>query len=285
MKQETKVGIVIILGTLIFAAVIMILSGVRIFEKGYEINILFNDIQGLLKQAKVQVAGVNIGYVKNITLEGGKARVTVWLNRDVKIYKDASVYIFSSGIIGVKFIQLTFGSDTSELLKNGDTIIGVDPISIDKMFDKTQMAVNSLLDSLKGLTSDVNIKSTINNLNKFSSDLILISKDIILISKEIKKSVADGRIASISKKLDLTLTSFEKVSRSFEKVSRSIEQGDGILGKLVMDKKIENDLKAAIKSFRVFSKVMEDAPSKWIVDDKKSKEVKKDLEKERKKEK
>ncbi|PIU83558.1 MAG: hypothetical protein COS68_03390, partial [Elusimicrobia bacterium CG06_land_8_20_14_3_00_38_11] len=143
MKQETKVGIVIILGTLVLATAIMVLSGVRIFEKGYKINILFNDIQGLLKQAKVQVAGVNIGYVKDITLEGGKAKVMVWLDRDVKIYKDAGVYIFSSGIIGVKFIQLTSGNAASELLKDGDTITGVDPISIDKMFDKTQAAINS----------------------------------------------------------------------------------------------------------------------------------------------
>ncbi|HAX61616.1 MAG TPA: hypothetical protein DCX95_03520 [Elusimicrobia bacterium] len=269
MKQETKVGIVIILGTLILATAIMILSGVRIFEKGYEINILFNDVQGLLKQAKVQVAGVNIGYVKDITLVDGKAKVTVWLDRDVKIYKDAGVYIFSSGIIGVKFIQLTSGNAASELLKDGDTITGVDPISIDKMFDKTQAAINSLLDSLKGLTGDTNIKSTIENLNKFSEDLTVASK-------EIKKATADGRLANISRKLDFTLTSLEKISKS-------IESGNGALGKLVTDKKLENDLRETVRSLRVFSKVMEDAPSKWIVDDKKAKEVKKKLEKEEKK--
>ncbi|MFA5779893.1 MAG: MlaD family protein [Elusimicrobiota bacterium] len=271
MKQETKVGIVIILGTLVLATSIMILSGVRIFEKGYEINILFNDIQGLLKQAKVQVAGVNIGYVKDITLEEGKAKVTVWLDRDVKIYKDAGVYIFSSGIIGVKFIQLTSGSAASELLKDGDTITGVDPISIDKMFDKTQVAINSLLDSLKSLTGDTNIKSTINNLNKFSEDLTVISA-------ELKKSVSAGRLTNISRKLDATLTSLEKISKS-------IETGDGVLGKLVTDKKLESDLRETIKSFRVFSKMVEDAPSKWIVDDKKAKDVKKELEKSEKKEK
>lgn len=269
MKQETKVGIVIILGTLVLATAIMVLSGVRIFEKGYKINILFNDIQGLLKQAKVQVAGVNIGYVKDITLEGGKAKVMVWLDRDVKIYKDAGVYIFSSGIIGVKFIQLTSGNAASELLKDGDTITGVDPISIDKMFDKTQAAINSLLDSLKSLTGDTNIKSTINNLNKFSADLTVVSA-------ELKKSVSGGRFTNISKKLDSTLTSLEKISKS-------IESGDGTLGKLVTDKKLESDLSQTIKSLRVFSKVMEDAPSKWIVDDKKAKDVKKELEKEEKK--
>ncbi|MFH0948594.1 MAG: MlaD family protein [Elusimicrobiota bacterium] len=276
MKQETKVGIVIILGAIILATSIMILSGVRIFEKGYEINILFNDIQGLLSQAKVQVAGVNVGYVKNITLEGGKAKVTVWLNDDVQIHRDASVYIFSSGIIGVKFIQLTSGSDTSNLLKNGDTIIDINPISIDKMFDKTQAAIGSLLDSLKGLTGDVNIKSTINNLNKFSADLIDVSKEIKIISKEIRKAVANGQLTNISRKLDSTLTSLEKISKS-------IENGDGALGKLVTDKKLESNLKEAIKSFRVFSKVLEGAPSKWIVDDKKAKEVKKELEKSEKK--
>ena len=149
------------------------------------------------------------------------------------------------------------------------TITGVDPISIDKMFDKTQAALNSLLDSLKGLTSGSDIKSTINNLNKFSADLTVVSA-------ELKKSVSGGRFTNISKKLDSTLTSLEKISKS-------IESGDGTLGKLVTDKKLESDLIQTIKSLRVFSKVMEDAPSKWIVDDKKAKDVKKELEKEEKK--
>ncbi|MFH1540847.1 MAG: MlaD family protein [Elusimicrobiota bacterium] len=272
MKQETKVGIVIIFGAIILAASVMILSSLRIFEKGYEINILFNDVQGLLKQANVQIAGVNVGYVKNITLENGKAKVIVWVDTDVKIYKNADVYIFSSGIIGVKFIQLTFGNDTFELLKNGDTVIGIDPISIDKMFDRTQSAINSLLNSLKSLTTDSSIKFTINNLNKFSYDLTIISKDLTIISKELKNLVTEGRPTSILKKFDSTLTSLEKISKS-------IEAGDGIFGKLLTDEKLESDLREAIKSLRVFSKVMEDAPSKWIVDDKKAEKVKKELEK------
>ncbi|MEW6557085.1 MAG: MlaD family protein [Elusimicrobiota bacterium] len=271
MKQETKVGIAIIFGMLVIAISIMVLSGVRIFEKGYEINILFNDIQGLLKQAKVQVAGVNIGYVKEITLENEKAKVTVWIDKDVNIHEDTQAYIFSTGIIGVKFVQLTSGTTLFKLLKDDDTIIGVDPVSIDKMFDKIQAAVGSLLDSLKGVTSDVNIKSTINNLNRFSSELLLVSK-------ELKKATANGRLATISKKLDTTLTSLEKISKS-------IESGEGLLGKIVTDKKLETDLKETIKSMRVFSKMMEDAPSKWIVDEKKAKEVKKELEKEERKKK
>ena len=270
MKQETRVGIVIILGILLFATSIMVLSGTRFFEKGYEINILFNDIQGLLRQAKVQVAGVNVGYVKKISLESGKAKVKVWLNEDVKIYKDANAYIFSSGIIGVKFIQITPGTETEEILKNKEVIIGVDPVSIDKMFDKTQAAVNSLLDSMKSLTSDSSIRSTINNLDKFSADLTVISK-------ELKRTVADGRFNSISKKLDSTLSSLEKISKS-------IENGEGTLGQLVTDKKLGKDLGETIRNMRIFSKMVEEAPSKWIVDDKKAKGVKKDLEKELEKE-
>ncbi|MBN1385240.1 MAG: MCE family protein [Elusimicrobia bacterium] len=266
MKQETKVGAVIIVGTLILAISIMVLSGVRVLEKGYTIDILFNDIQGLLKQAKVQVAGVNVGYVKNITLENGKANVTVWLDKDVKIYSDTDAYIFSTGIIGVKFIQLTPGTKTEELLKDGDKIVGIDPISIDKMFEQTETAINSLLDSLLGLTVEGGIKSTINNLNKFTADLKAISK-------EIKDAVPKGRLQSISKKLDTTLSSLEKVSKS-------IEKGEGAFGKLVNDKKVEKDLESTIQSLRVFSKMMEEAPSKWIVDEKKARKVKKDLMKE-----
>src|SRR3989339_248107 len=235
MKQETKVGIVIIFGTLVLAASIMILSGIRFLEKGYKVNILYNDIQGLLRQAKVQVAGVNVGYVKDIELENEKAKVTVWINDNVKIFSNTQAYIFSSGIIGVKFIQLTSGTPDTKLLVDNDTITGIDPISIDKMFDKTQSAINSLLDSLKGLTSDTGIKSTISNLNSFSADLAAISKELResdfkstfsnlnAFSKDLRKVTSQGKLDTMTQKLSNTLTSLENISKS-------IENGKGALG-------------------------------------------------------
>jgi len=283
MKNEMKVGILVILGAIVFATAVLILSGIRILEKGYEINIVFNDIQGLLKQAKVQVAGVNVGYVKNITLDDGRARVTVWLDKDVKIYKDTGAFIFSSGIIGVKFIQLSPGGRAAGLLKNGDTIVGVDPISIDKMFDKTQMAVNSLLDSIRGITTDSSIKTIIANLDKFSADLKNSSKDFKQIttnlkdvSSNIKKISSDGRIEQIMKKTDSAISSLEKISKK-------VESGTGVVGGLVSDKKLEKDLKDTINSLRVFSKLMEEAPSRWIVDEKKAKAIRKEIRKQEQK--
>jgi phospholipid/cholesterol/gamma-HCH transport system substrate-binding protein len=278
MKNETKVGMVIIFGVLGIAAAIIALSGVRVFEKGYEVNILFNDVQGLMKQAKVQVAGVNVGYVKNITLQGEKARVTVWLANNVRINKDTSAFIFSSGIIGVKFIQLTPGTDKSGILKSGDVLVGVDPISIDKMFEKTQLAVNSLLDSVRGITSDSSIKSIINNLDQFSLDLNIISKDmkrfvstdLKAISVDIRRITAEGRLDSILKRTDSTIASLERVSKS-------MENGDGAFNKLMTDKKLASDLKDTVASMKVFAKMMEDAPSGWIIDNKKAKDVKKAL--------
>ena len=269
MKNETKVGVIIIFGTLAIAISIMILSGIRFFEKGYKVNILYNDIQGLLTQAKVQVAGVNVGYVKNIDLENEKAKVTVWINENVKVYKNTQAYIFSSGIIGVKFIQLTPGTAKTELLSDEDTIMGIDPVSIDMMFEKAQSAIGSILNSLKDITENTGIKSTISNLNTFS-------KDLTIISGELRKISSKGRLDIISQKLSNTLTSLENISKS-------IENREGLLGDIITNKKIQNDLKDTIWSLRVFSKVLEDAPSKWIVDDKKAKEIKSNLEKERKK--
>jgi hypothetical protein len=93
------------------------------------------------------------------------------------------------------------------------------------------------------------------------------------VSRNVKKYTGDGRVDDMMKRLDSSIVSLEKVSKS-------IETGDGTLGKLINDKKMANDLKDAISSLKVFAKVMENAPSNWIVNDKKAKEVKKELEKE-----
>ena len=70
---------------------------------------------------------------------------------------------------------------------------------------------------------------------------------------------------------------------SLEKISKKVESGTGVVGGLVSDKKLEKDLKDTINSLRVFSKLMEEAPSRWIVDEKKAKAIRKEIRKQEQK--
>ena len=77
----------------------------------------------------MEVAGVQVGQVKRIALDGEHAVVTLAVNPDVKVYQDAIASIKTRGLIGDKYVALSPGGSDKELTVGGkirDTESGVD---------------------------------------------------------------------------------------------------------------------------------------------------------------
>ena len=118
MKLETKVGIfffaaIAILGLLIIRTEKMVVFGKKNTNQ-YAMD--FEQVAGLSVQSQVRVAGVKVGTVDEIRLEGGKARVIIGLPTDVPVYADASVQLSSLGILGEKYVDLNQGKPAAGLM-------------------------------------------------------------------------------------------------------------------------------------------------------------------------
>jgi phospholipid/cholesterol/gamma-HCH transport system substrate-binding protein len=98
-----------------------------IWEKGYRLYVELADISGLDEKSRIRIAGVESGIVEKIRLEEGKAKLTLLINPDVKIYGNAEVSLRMSGLLGDKYIALTTGTPDEPALKNGDTITHLAP--------------------------------------------------------------------------------------------------------------------------------------------------------------
>lgn len=82
----------------------------------------FGNISGVKAGADVQVAGVRVGTVKELSLnEEAVAVVAMQLDRGVKVPVDSIASVKSQGIIGDKFIQISLGGDEA-VFKDGETI-------------------------------------------------------------------------------------------------------------------------------------------------------------------
>ncbi|MHB8789072.1 MAG: outer membrane lipid asymmetry maintenance protein MlaD [Desulfobulbaceae bacterium] len=82
----------------------------------------FDNISGVKSGADVQIAGVKVGTVKELTLsEQSIAVVAMQLDKTVKVPVDSFASVKSQGIIGDKYIQLSLGGDEL-MLNNGETI-------------------------------------------------------------------------------------------------------------------------------------------------------------------
>ena len=91
--------------------------------KTYPLNAEFNNISGVKSGADVQIAGVTVGKVRQLSLNAdNRAMVRLQMDRGVKIPVDSIASVKSQGIIGDKLIQITLGGDET-LYKAGDTIV------------------------------------------------------------------------------------------------------------------------------------------------------------------
>lgn len=122
LTVEFMVGIFVIVGCFCFAYLAINIAGMRFFQANvYQLTAKFDNISGLTVGASVEIAGVPIGEVAQINLDGTNALVTMNINKGIVVRDDDIAAIRTKGIIGEKFVKIIpGGSDQS--VKNGEAI-------------------------------------------------------------------------------------------------------------------------------------------------------------------
>ncbi|BCL60408.1 outer membrane lipid asymmetry maintenance protein MlaD [Desulfomarina profundi] len=121
---EILVGLFMIIGFCAFGYLALQLGEVSFLTSGstYTIKAEFDNVAGVKKGASVQVAGVPVGSVADISLgEDDVAVLTLQLDNDLQVPTDSMASVKSQGIIGDKYIQLSLGGE-EEMFKPGDVL-------------------------------------------------------------------------------------------------------------------------------------------------------------------
>ncbi len=266
-SSEIWVGIFVVIGIALLVLMTLKVEKFRIGrEVGYLINTYFDSATGLENNSPVRVAGVRVGNVEKITLEQGKAKVTMRLPSEVVVHKDAKAYIKAEGFLGEKYVEISPGTTESPRLEpNGLVAQGQPPVDMDQVLSQVSTLREDIRDVTKPL-GDVlkavdpkKVEGMINNFNKFSGQLTGIADD----SKETIQRAKDAfsRIEEIGdqvKKGEGTLgklvtddTIYQDAKKTVETlkiVSETIEQGEGTLGKLIKDESLYQDVKETVLS-------------------------------------
>ena len=125
-KPLVLLGVGFFLATAVFAvAIIGFLAGrsAGIGTTGYDLHARFISASGISVGSPIELAGVRVGEVAEITLDGERfqAQVRLRVSADVAIPKGATASIRSSGLIGERFIRITPGPE-DEVYVEGDEI-------------------------------------------------------------------------------------------------------------------------------------------------------------------
>lgn len=136
---ETAVGIFVVIGLLCVAYMTVKLGKVSLFgDDYYTVYARFGSVSGLRVGNPVEIGGIEVGRVENLSIDQGKqvAIVQLKIKKDIKVYDDANVSIKTAGLIGDKYIKLEPGG-AGEVLKPGANITETSsPVDIEDMISK-----------------------------------------------------------------------------------------------------------------------------------------------------
>ena len=123
-SMETAVGIFIVIGLICVGYMTVKLGKVSLFgDKTYPLYARFTSVAGLRAGSAVEVFGIQVGTVENLTIDHEKqmAVVEMKINKNTAIYDDASATIKTAGLIGDKYVKVDPGG-AGEPLKTGSFI-------------------------------------------------------------------------------------------------------------------------------------------------------------------
>jgi phospholipid/cholesterol/gamma-HCH transport system substrate-binding protein len=122
---ETMVGLFVLLGMLGLVFLALKAANLGSFTGGdtYTLTARFDNIGGLKVRAPVRSAGVTVGRVSAITLDGKTFQgvVTLEVDRRFQFPKDSAAKILTSGLLGDQYIGLEPGGEEKNLAA-GDTV-------------------------------------------------------------------------------------------------------------------------------------------------------------------
>src|SRR5437016_3695687 len=147
MSRTLRLGVFFVLTLAIFAAAIFWI-GARDFRfaRTYDLSAQFPNVGGLTDGAEVRVGGLHEGSVDRIDLPARpdqKVTVVMRLKRKTRsvVKKDSVAAIRTEGLVGDRYVEVSFGSPETPSAENGDTIQSRPPVEIEDLVQKAQAMI------------------------------------------------------------------------------------------------------------------------------------------------
>ena len=270
LSIEAKVGFFVIISIALLAYMSIRVGGFRFAaDRGYEVYGYFESAEGLAREVPVEIAGVEVGLVKAITLEAGKAKVTLQLDPDVHIGEDVEAAIRTKGVLGDKYVELILGSAEAPPLKPGGVIKRtVSPANIDTLLRQLssvgkdiqetigpvsnvlagkegEASLRAIVDNLRDLAETLNetVQSNQENINRILENFTVFSKDLREISGTNKEALREilANFRQASNQLGETIGAFNQITEK-------INKGEGTIGKLIHEDETVDNINTTLTS-------------------------------------
>ena len=166
MSRVFRLGLFIVAALLIFGAGVFLIGSKQLrFRRTYQLKALLPNVGGMQQGAGVRLGGTHQGTVKRIDLPPHRdGQIVVVMDMDPKtraIVNQGSVAsVKAEGLLGDKYVEISFGEKNAPAVKDGDTIKSEPPLDIadlikkaDGILDTTGAALESVEGTARNLQS------------------------------------------------------------------------------------------------------------------------------------
>jgi phospholipid/cholesterol/gamma-HCH transport system substrate-binding protein len=285
MKSLVKVGVFATLCLIILGVLIWKIEDINPFsKKGERLRAVFDSVAGLDDKASVRIAGVRVGHVDGLGLQGTHARVNIRMEKQVPLTVGTTARIANLGLLGEKYVELVPGPPNAPPLPDNAVLMGTNPPSLDDAMAK----INDIGASIQKVTGQLAGSDVGGGISRLLADIQLTSAEVRALVAENRANVASSvrnidsltavlarelpRLASqtqaaldqismlvkenrgnVSESLCNIRELTEKLQTSADnlnKISGTIASGKGTIGKLVNDEKAYNDVISTLDSIQ-----------------------------------
>jgi len=143
-------------------AILSLSSQEGVFGKRYRLVGYYDNVQGLIPNAPVWLAGTRVGRVESVnfgTRPDGAPAVKVVLVVEVDVQKriraDSMASIGTIGLLGDRYVEISLGSPNEEVLEDGVEIRVANPANLARVIDTGTQALDNIATLAKNLNTVV----------------------------------------------------------------------------------------------------------------------------------
>ena len=256
LTTEFKVGLFVLVAiAMVVAGWAWTFDGVRQGEQAYTVTVTMKSADGVFEGTPVKLAGVAIGSVSAIDLEGDRAKVSLLIREAYQLPLDSTVRLRSSGLLGDYYLAITPGRDEALLGEAGVLVLDEEPADIDAVIRQVELIaedVKAITGALRVVAeNDANreaLEATLANIAGTSAELQRIvtanSRDVDAIVDTIDRltrsleAFANETAADVDTEMDKVHDATDTLQQALDDVSSitgKVDEGRGTIGALVND--------------------------------------------------
>jgi phospholipid/cholesterol/gamma-HCH transport system substrate-binding protein len=286
-KQELRVGLLVIVGVIVFTLGMFWLSGRTIGASSTVIvPVRFTNVAGLRAGDPVQTSGVKVGRVANVVLQGvGDVMVYLEVNRAQRPHVDAQALVASADFFGAKYVDYLPGS-SGEMLKDSQVITGTREVAVTEAATNLTERANKALAGVQTLLSEqtaqdihqtlVAVERTLNVIAKIGEgptvgqaqatlqaiQQLALRMDSTFGSPSLRQSV--DQMGDVTKNMKQMTDNLSQSTTALGSILTKIDKGQGLLGQAVNDTTAKGDLHDVLVSLRKLLDDVRERPGRYV---------------------